>query len=88
MTRIIEVKMKPCPFCGSGIVEYAVKENDRDERCWFVECQECFAKGPAYVAHEDGDFPAAVHVHPFDEIVTAVSKAAAAWNRRAVSVDG
>lgn len=83
MTRMIEVKIKPCPFCGSGNVEYAAMKNDRGERCWFVECQECFANGAAFVAHEDDEFPAAVHVHPFDEIVAAVSNAAAAWNRRA-----
>ena len=39
-----EQEIKPCPFCGSDIIETWYK---RENRRWHVFCGECLADGPA-----------------------------------------
>lgn len=67
-----EIKLKPCPFCGSDNLEiYATERKDRPKCVWTAEvvCLGCFGR--------------AVN-HGFDWTENeAKDKAIKAWNRRA-----
>lgn len=70
--------LKPCPFCGSEEVK-VVLEHDREcGRCWYVQCQRCYAQGSSMVesmGNQELD-------KAYEQIITATNEAIAAWNRR------
>lgn len=73
------MELKSCPFCGSEKVKI-ILEHDRDcGRCWFVQCNTCYARGASIVESIDRQEPD----EAFGQIVKATKEAAKAWNRRA-----
>ena len=71
--------LKSCPFCGNVNVKL-VLEHDKDVgRCWYVECQKCYAKSASMVECHGRQEPE----EAFDQITAAVIAATIAWNRRA-----
>lgn len=44
-----EIKLKPCPFCGSSDVESCPEGNRGDGKPWsvyYVHCNQCACDGP------------------------------------------
>lgn len=61
-------ELKPCPFCGSNIVEAVYEDPDPHGRHFaFVRCENCRADGPYGVGHSK---------------VGAIEDAEGEWNRR------
>ena len=49
-----EIKLKPCPFCGSTDVEACPEGERRDGRAWlayYVACNNCGCNGPIIQTH-------------------------------------
>ena len=71
-------KLKPCPFCGSEEVKVVLEHDRTCGRCWFVQCQDCYAQGASAVESVDGQEPD----EAYEQIVRATNTAKEAWNRR------
>ena len=73
----MEIKLKPCPFCG-GVAKLEARKGYEDRQsyygkaCLAIECLDCGAEVTAY-NHTDGPLPY--------EVIAAA--AAEKWNRRA-----
>lgn len=63
-------ELKPCPFCGSGVVAHGLFEDNH----MFVRCMDCDTCGPYILVPE----------HTM-EMPKYIAQAYAAWNRRAPS---
>lgn len=73
----MEIKLKPCPFCGSaatldGRASYEARQAYYGKACLSIDCPDCGAQVTAY-NHTDGPLPY--------EMMAAA--AAEKWNRRA-----
>lgn len=73
----MEIKLKPCPFCGSkaeldGCAGYEARQAYYGKACLSIECLDCGAQVTAY-NHTDGPLP----------YETMAEAAAEKWNRRA-----
>ena len=73
----MEIKLKPCPFCGSaamldGSADYEARQSYYGKACLSIDCLECGAQVTAY-NHTDGPLP----------YETMAAAAAEKWNRRA-----
>lgn len=70
-----EIKLKPCPFCGSQDVESRPKSERIDGKPWstyYVHCNICDADGPVVQVYDFGIPPEAGRNASID-----------LWNRRA-----
>lgn len=75
---IIDLKLKPCPFCGS---EHIIAEIDYTSKNFVIYCEDCIATMVISFADEglgDGSFMS------FSEITERIEKLINYWNRRAV----
>ena len=72
-------KLKPCPFCGSEEVKVVLEHDRICGRCWFVQCQDCYAQGALAIESVNGQEPD----EAYEQIVSATNTAKQAWNRRA-----
>lgn len=73
----MEIKLKPCPFCGSAATMdarngYEKRQEYYGRACLSIECMDCGAQVTAY-NHTDGQLP----------YETMAEAAAEKWNRRA-----
>lgn len=71
-----EIKLKPCPFCGTMPYTSIVKSSDEKMKI-YIQCDssECGAKMDFTIEAENGFLD-------FDDVINGISKAAEAWNRR------
>lgn len=72
MAQMPEIKLKPCPFCGNGVI--LAKDNYGK---YLVECETCSLLFGVRV--EDG----AELVDGWRATIKTAEAAATAWNRRA-----
>lgn len=72
-----DIKLKPCPFCGSETPKLFAKKDGKYLDI-HVECIECFTQSAAYSANL-ADEEAAI-----DNIEEAIWRATDCWNRRTV----
>lgn len=52
-----ELKLRPCPFCGSSDVKSCPEVERRDGRPWstyYVHCNICAADGPIVQVYDSG----------------------------------
>lgn len=77
-------KLKPCPFCGSEKAKVILEHDRTCGRCWFVQCQGCYAQGTSIVESINGQEPD----EAYEQIVSATNRAKEAWNRRVDNADG
>ena len=68
-----------CPFCG-GNAHVSHEVDSEVGRCWFIECEKCYSKGPEIVENvNDEPLPPEKLYYAIEK---AVKIAADDWNRR------
>lgn len=65
--------LEACPFCGGAATLERIEDEEKDLIGYMVECEACYATGPAHTAR------------PHQEEL-ARDAAIAQWNRRAPSI--